>query len=85
MGRAARDLIQTPAYLDAMRAQEAFHVTAMLATPEGPTGTETREHHHRMLAALRDLHGELSGRALAAAEIEQRLALEADAEEDEIE
>lgn len=65
-----------------MQSLEAYHTAAMLATPEGPAGTETREHHHRLLYALRELAGELAGRALAADEISKSLDLVEDEEED---
>lgn len=54
----------------------------MVATPEGPSGTEVREHHHRMLYALRELAGDFAARALAADEIERRLAEESDEDDD---
>lgn len=54
-----------------MQALEAYHVAAMVAAPEGPKGSDAREHHHRLLVALRELHGELQGRAAAADEIEK--------------
>jgi hypothetical protein len=68
-----------------MQSLEAYHIAAMCAAPEGPKGTETREHHHRMLHALRELAGEIASRTLAAAEIEKRLAERQDDNEDEIE
>jgi hypothetical protein len=67
-----------------MQALEAYHVAAMVAAPEGPSGQDARDHHHRMLHALRELAGGFTARALAAAEIETRLAEQGD-EEDEIE
>lgn len=82
-GRAARELAESEAYRSAMQALEAYHVAAMVAAPEGPDGQAAREHHHRMLHALRELAGELAARSLAADEIEKSLR-EQD-EEDEIE
>lgn len=68
-----------------MQSLEAFHVTAMVAAPEGPGGSEARDHHHRMLCALREIAGELAARALAADEIEAALqADEPEGEEDDI-
>jgi hypothetical protein len=67
-----------------MQSLEAYHVAAMVAAPEGPSGADTRDHHHRMLHALRELAGDLAARSLAAAEIEKSLDDQAD-EEDEIE
>ncbi|WP_458098611.1 hypothetical protein [Roseomonas sp. WA12] len=82
VGRAARELIGTEAYTTAMQSLEAYHIQAMLAAPEGPSGVENREHHHRMLCASRELAETLTARALAAAEIEQRLAARESDEED---
>jgi hypothetical protein len=83
-GRAARGLAESPAYKDAMRDLEAYHIGAMVAAPEGPSGVDARDHHHRMLHALRELAGEIAARALAADEIEKALEVQAE-EEDEIE
>lgn len=85
VGRAARDLLETEAYLTAMRAQEAFHIAAMVSAPEGSKGTDAREHSARMLHAYRELHSELEARASAATEIEKLLAEQTDEDpEDEI-
>lgn len=67
-----------------MRAQEAFHIAAMVSAPEGAKGTDAREHSARMLYAYRELHGELEARALAASEIEKLLAEQDEDPEDEI-
>lgn len=67
-----------------MRDVEAYHVAAMVAAPEGPAGAEARDHHHRMLCALRELAGEFTARASAAAEIEQAIAQRDADDEDEI-
>lgn len=70
-----------------MRGLEAYHVAAMVASPEGPDGTANREHHHRALSALRELAGDLAARASGAGEIEKALAVQPDDEgdpEDEI-
>jgi hypothetical protein len=83
VGRAARELTESPAYQTVMQALEAYHVAAMVAAPEGPDGRAEREHHHRLLYALRELAGNLAARVLAAAEIETRLAERSD-DEDEV-
>jgi len=62
---------------------EAFHVGAMVAAPEGPTGADVRDHHHRMLHALRELATEFTARAQAAADIEARLDVAAEDADDE--
>lgn len=84
MGHAARALLQAPSYVAAVQHLEVYHTSAMLSAPEGSRGVDAREHHHRMLCALREIHGELAARALAADEIERRLAEQADDPEDEI-
>lgn len=84
VGRAARELTGSLAYQNAMQSLEALHIAAMVAAPEGPAGQDVRDHHHRMLYALRELAGEIAARALAADEIEKSLNEQAD-EEDEIE
>lgn len=73
VGRACRDLIESPAYATVMQSLEAFHVTAMVAAPEGPIGVDAREHHHRLLCALRELAGDFAMRTLAADELEARM------------
>ncbi len=83
VGRAARTLIAHPAYLEAMQAVEAYHVSAMVACPEGPRGVDTLSHHHRMLAALRDLASELAARAEAATQAEKSQDEPEDDDEDE--
>lgn len=45
----------------------------MVATPEGPEGAATRDHHHRMLAALRELAGDVLQRASTVADLERLL------------
>lgn len=54
----------------------------MVAAPEGPDGADARDHHHRMLHALRELAGEFAARILAADELEARLANPEDEEEE---
>lgn len=65
-----------------MRAVEAYHVQAMIAAPEGPKGSDVRDHHHRMLSAVREVAVELLARAASADEIERNAAAPADDEED---
>jgi hypothetical protein len=70
--------------LIALQGLEALHVAAMVAAPEGPTGGDVREHHHRMLCALRELATEFTARAQAAADIEARLEAADEADEEDI-
>lgn len=69
-----------------MQSLEAYHVAAMVQAPEGPSGCDVRDHHHRMLHALRELATEFNARALAATEMEERLAAqgEEDPEDDHL-
>lgn len=82
VGRACRDLIESPAYATVMQSLEAFHVAAMIAAPEGPSGADARDHHHRLLYALREIAGDFAMRTLAAGELEARLAERQDEEEE---
>lgn len=63
-----------------MRSLEAYHTQAMVQAPEGPDGAAARDHHHRMLYALRELASDIASRILAADEIEKQ-ALEAQEED----
>jgi len=67
-----------------MQSLEAYHIAAMAMTPEGPDGHATREHHHRMLYALRELAGEFAARALAADELEKNRAEDGADDEDDL-
>lgn len=77
VGRAARDLIATEAYETVMMELQEYHVQAMAAAPEGPTGAEALAHHHRMLKALRELHEEFSARAAGVGALEAKLGADA--------
>lgn len=46
----------------------------MVTTPEGPAGSAQRDHHHRMLHALRELAAEAVYRASRADELEALLS-----------
>lgn len=83
VGRAARELIRLPAYVTALSGLEAFHVSAMVGAPEGPAGADARDHHHRMLHALRELATEFTARAQAATDIEAQLDVAAEDADDE--
>ena len=84
VGRAARALIETEAYVSTMRLLEAQYVEAMIYSEEGHYGAEAREQANRMLHALRAIANELAGRVAAAAETEARLSLEGDDDDEEI-
>lgn len=82
VARACHELAASPAYQTSLQGLEAFHVAAMVATPEGPEGGPVREHHHRMLAALRELAGDVLQRASTVPELERLLGN--DAEDNEL-
>lgn len=71
-GEAAEALLANKVFNDAFNDAGDFHTAAMLASPEGPSGVEAREHHHRMILAHRDLVSQLRLYVAAAEELVER-------------
>lgn len=72
-GLAAAALLKSELFAQAMNDIANFHTVAMIAALEGPTGTDAREHHHRMLAASREIVDQLRLYEAAGAEAQERL------------
>lgn len=64
-GKAAGFVLDHPLFADAMNDIANFHMSAILATPEGPDGTAVRDHHHRMIRASQELVDTFQGYRLA--------------------
>ena len=79
-GDDASRLLANPTFEAVMNDLSNFHLSAMVATPSGPLGAETRDYHHGLLAALREVHEALTGHVAAAAEMRARIKLHAEDE-----
>ncbi len=83
-GNRAKALLESEAFVEAMRDLETYHVSAMVACRPGTPERDTRDHHHLMLFALGEIATQLVGYTEAGRETEEHLAHPAldDTEED---
>lgn len=73
-GDAARELLGNSAFLAVLDDLSTFHLSALVAASPGERDRETRDHHHTMHTAIREIAQDIQGRAAAADEIRARLA-----------
>lgn len=79
-GEAAREMLGNPAFLAVLDDLSTFHLSALVSAAPGERDRETRDHHHTMHTAIREIAGEVQSRAAAADELLARLAAEEDTE-----
>ena len=70
-GHAARRLLRDEDFAEVLNALSDYHLAAMVAAPPGKADEGTRDHHHLMLHALREVHSEISRRASALDDIDE--------------
>lgn len=68
-GRDAERLLADPTFEAVMNDLSNWHVAAMIAAPPGSPGAESREHHHRLTFALREIVDTLKGHQAASEEL----------------
>jgi hypothetical protein len=69
----SEQLLQSAVFVSAMNDSANFHLTALVAAPEGPEGLSARDHHHRMLHAHREVEAQLRLYVQAALETSARI------------
>lgn len=73
-GRAARELLDSAAFVSSVNALSNYHLAAICATPPGAKGREDREYHHLLHFALGEIVSELQGRVATGDEMTEMLA-----------
>jgi hypothetical protein len=62
-GEAANRLIANPDFAEVLNDLSNFHVYSLIHLPPGDATREKRDHHHLMIAALRDISYEVQARS----------------------
>ena len=72
-GTTAKALMNSEVFVAAMQDLENYHVTAMVACLPGDGEKATRDHHHLLLFALREIASQLAGYVQAGDEVGKAL------------
>lgn len=72
-GRAAGELLRSPAFMDVVNSLSDMHIAAIVSAPPGEAGRAARDYHHLLHYALSEICGDLAGRHAAAVDLESNM------------